>query len=246
MIDDYQKKRSAKKKTMGNNASSSSSSLLPLPPSVDLREYHCFPYPSAYDQKDEGTCVAQAISTALTCAQRNQNLNVLDSKYYDADSIFASAVAGSSQKNDEQQQQRRELREGITFDEGIRTVRPEIRSHHSVHISVANFKYVLAEKGLPIVLGFALTTEMYAWQERLKNFGGPSSSRALVLPFSPRDAHHIEGYHCVLVVGYDDALGAFVVRNSWGKQWGDEGHFLYPYDLIANKTITLDAVVIET
>jgi len=37
------------------------------------------------------------------------------------------------------------------------------------------------------------------------------------------------GGHAVLVVGYDDAKGCYIVRNSWGASWGDQGYFYLPY-----------------
>lgn len=32
-----------------------------------------------------------------------------------------------------------------------------------------------------------------------------------------------EGGHCVAIVGYDDAMGAWIVKNSWGTSWGMSG-----------------------
>ena len=37
------------------------------------------------------------------------------------------------------------------------------------------------------------------------------------------------GYHAVLVVGYDDANGCFIAKNSWGKGWGEGGFFRIAY-----------------
>jgi C1A family cysteine protease len=34
------------------------------------------------------------------------------------------------------------------------------------------------------------------------------------------------------VVGYRDAGGSFIVRNSWGPQWGRGGYFLLPYEYV--------------
>jgi C1A family cysteine protease len=47
-----------------------------------------------------------------------------------------------------------------------------------------------------------------------------------------------EGGHAVLAVGYDDRLrirsdrGAFLVRNSWGADWGDGGYGWLPYSYL--------------
>jgi hypothetical protein len=37
------------------------------------------------------------------------------------------------------------------------------------------------------------------------------------------------GAHAVSVVGYDDALQAFIVKNSWGSGWGEAGYFMIAY-----------------
>ena len=52
--------------------------------------------------------------------------------------------------------------------------------------------------------------------------------------------------HAVMAVGYDDehkitnlkcnlsTKGALLIRNSWGKQWGDSGYGWLPYDYVLN------------
>lgn len=38
------------------------------------------------------------------------------------------------------------------------------------------------------------------------------------------------GGHATCVIGYDDDIGAFLVRNSWGKEWGDNGYSWLSYE----------------
>jgi len=37
------------------------------------------------------------------------------------------------------------------------------------------------------------------------------------------------GGHCVCVVGYNDAGGYWICKNSWGDGWGDDGFFRIAY-----------------
>jgi C1A family cysteine protease len=39
----------------------------------------------------------------------------------------------------------------------------------------------------------------------------------------------LAGGHCVALVGYDDALGCWIAKNSWGPSWGDGGFFRIGY-----------------
>jgi C1A family cysteine protease len=38
------------------------------------------------------------------------------------------------------------------------------------------------------------------------------------------------GGHAMAVVGYDDDKEHFIIRNSWGEDWGDNGYTYYPYE----------------
>jgi len=42
------------------------------------------------------------------------------------------------------------------------------------------------------------------------------------------------GAHAVLIVGYDDAGQYFVVKNSWGTGWGENGFFKIAYSQVTN------------
>ncbi len=40
------------------------------------------------------------------------------------------------------------------------------------------------------------------------------------------------GNHAIVVVGYDDALGCWICRNSWSQDWGESGNFRIVYSQI--------------
>lgn len=45
-----------------------------------------------------------------------------------------------------------------------------------------------------------------------------------------------EGYHAALIVGYDDAGQYFIVKSSFGTDWGEEGYFRIAYSEIGTET----------
>jgi C1A family cysteine protease len=67
-----------------------------------------------------------------------------------------------------------------------------------------------------------------------------------IIPF-PSNTERYEGGHSVLIVGYDDdkvsindrdgntATGCFLIRNSWGEDWGDYGYGWIPYQFFRPK-----------
>ena len=61
---------------------------------------------------------------------------------------------------------------------------------------------------------------------------------------------HVWGYvlgnHAVLVVGWDDADQCFIVKNSWGPDWGEDGYFRIAYSELEGDTqFASNAVAIE-
>jgi C1A family cysteine protease len=92
--------------------------------------------------------------------------------------------------------------------------------------------------GLPAMFGFTVYSSITQ---------ASSDGR---IPF-PEKGDRVEGGHAVVAVGYDDNLeirhkasdattrGAFLIRNSWGTGWGDEGYGWLPYDYVL-KDLALD------
>jgi C1A family cysteine protease len=45
----------------------------------------------------------------------------------------------------------------------------------------------------------------------------------------PLPDEQLLGYHAVVCVGFNNTLGCWLMRNSWGTSWGKKGYFYLPY-----------------
>ena len=79
-------------------------------------------------------------------------------------------------------------------------------------------------KGLPVIFGMMVPKSFYLID----------SSGEMKMPAKnePR-----LGGHALLVVGYDDDKNIFIVRNSWGKEFGDKGYCYIPYEFFTSTFI---------
>lgn len=100
--------------------------------------------------------------------------------------------------------------------------------------TLREMKQCLTE-GYPIVFGYMV----------YESFEDPIVTTTGVMRMPRRDQRSrvIErslGGHAVLAVGYDDDKQHFIIRNSWGEEWGDKGYFYMPYDYISNPYLADD------
>lgn len=90
--------------------------------------------------------------------------------------------------------------------------------------------------GFPFMLGFQV----------FESFMSEEVAKTGEMPL-PMEGEKIVGGHAVLAVGYDDARQSFIIRNSWGGDWGIDGYFHMPYEFIdsqyAGDFVTLRASV---
>jgi C1A family cysteine protease len=61
-----------------------------------------------------------------------------------------------------------------------------------------------------------------------------------IIPMPDVNNEQLQGGHCMLMVGYDDSKQTFIVRNSWGEIWGDNGYCYIPYAYLADNTLCSD------
>lgn len=61
----------------------------------------------------------------------------------------------------------------------------------------------------------------------------------------PTQSEAMYGGHAVTIVGYDDVKQCFKIQNSWGVNWGDNGYFYMPYEMVISTNDCFDFWCIE-
>lgn len=56
----------------------------------------------------------------------------------------------------------------------------------------------------------------------------------------PKSSEELLGGHAIVCVGYDDAKGVWIMRNSWGVSWGMKGYFTLPYAYLLDANLADD------
>jgi hypothetical protein len=56
----------------------------------------------------------------------------------------------------------------------------------------------------------------------------------------PLPDSQIQGGHAVLICGYNDNTKMFILRNSWGNSWGNEGYGYIPYKYLLDPNLAGD------
>jgi C1A family cysteine protease len=85
------------------------------------------------------------------------------------------------------------------------------------------------DSGFPFVFGF--TVYDYFESAEMEKTG------ILKMPTANES---VLGGHAVCAVGYDPAKKLFLVRNSWGTSWGQQGYFWMPFDYMTNRDLSDD------
>jgi C1A family cysteine protease len=103
----------------------------------------------------------------------------------------------------------------------------QITSYHRI-VTLQEMKMCLAE-GYPFVFGFTV----------YESFESPAVAKSGRLNL-PKLSEKSLGGHAVMAAGYDDATKRFLIRNSWGADWGMKGYFTIPYAYLDNRNLSDD------
>jgi C1A family cysteine protease len=218
-------------------------SVANLPALVDLRPK----MPPVYDQGQIGSCTANAIGGAIEYEHVKQfNTDLMPSRlfiYYNERAIEGTVKEDS----------------GANIRDGIKSVNtqgvcPEnlwpynikkfktkpSKTCYSLALKDKALKYAVVSQdlnsmksvlasGFPIVGGFTV----------YESFESAEVAKTGMVPTPGKD-EQILGGHAVMIVGYDDSKGCFIVRNSWSNTWGLSGYCYMPYAYWTNPDLASD------
>jgi C1A family cysteine protease len=217
--------------------------LKKLPKKMDLRRA-C---PPVYDQGQLGSCTANAIGGAIQFELMKQKAAAFVPSrlfiYYN-ERVMENTVNSDSGA---------QIRDGIKSvnQQGVcpephwpyninefaqkpysscytEALKHQVLSYHRVNRDINQMKGCLAD-GYPFVFGFTV----------YDSFEGAAVAKTGVLNL-PKKGEKVVGGHAVMAVGYDDAGGRFIVRNSWAADWGQKGYFTMPYQYLLNSNLADD------
>lgn len=99
----------------------------------------------------------------------------------------------------------------------------KLAGHENLSINSYDFKYVLSQENSPIVIS------AYYFDNCWGNIANLNSG---VWNGYCNGSGYSDKAHAMVIIGYDDykAGGAFLVQNSWGSNWGDNGYFWIRYN----------------
>lgn len=221
-----------------------------LPRKVDLRPL-CQP---AYDQGALNSCTSNAIAGALAYDLVKQRVRsrftpsrlfiyfnervIEDRAAYDAGARLRNGIKAVA-KHGAPPESMWPYDEPRFADRPPAKVYDRAAKHRALEYkrlsqNLAQFKGCLAA-GYPFVFGFSV----YA------SFVGKRTEKTGVMQL-PRSSEGHAGGHAALVVGYDDASERFIVRNSWGPDWGQRGYFTAPYAFLTEPDYSRDFWTIRT
>jgi C1A family cysteine protease len=215
-----------------------------LPPRVNLTPV-C---PPVYNQGQLGSCTANSIGAAVEFEQMKQKLaDVFEPSrlfiYYNERAMEGTVDSDSGAQ----------IRDGIksVAKQGVcaeplwpyQIEKFRARPPKKCYDAALGHRVVLYQRlvptlnqlraclasGYPFVFGFTV----------YESFESPTVTKTGHASM-PGPAEPAIGGHAVMAVGYEDSKQWFVLRNSWGPNWGMHGYFTLPYTYLIDSQLADD------
>jgi len=216
------------------------SGIAELPPKVDLRPFMT----KVEDQRQTNSCSANATAGAYEYLMKRHlgeggydvsrmfmyfnGRSIGGGEIEDQGAALGDVIAGLQQAGACSEQtwpfdEKRVNEEPVSeaFDEASQFLVEDVQQ---IPTELDAWKSALA-MGSPIIFG-------------LKLFGSFDKQRKPGLvpaPTKSEAGRADHGGHAMLCVGYSDSDKVFIVRNSWGESWGDNGYCYIPYAYVMNE-----------
>jgi C1A family cysteine protease len=215
-----------------------------LPKAVDLRKG----LPPVYDQGNINGCTANAIAAAVEFDEIHQGMKdrFIPARLF----IYYNERAREGTVDKDAGGQ---IRDGIKSIAGLGAPHEEMWPYEVKLVTVKpkSLCYTQAKRyrtvsyfrmmhhldelksclasGFPFVFGIKVYASFVG--QRVANTG---------IVEMPKKGEKVAGLHAVLACGYDDSTNRFLVRNSYGADWGLEGYFTIPYTYLLDPKLAHD------
>jgi Papain family cysteine protease len=214
----------------------SRSKQIPVPETGDLRSL----MPPVWQQLTIGSCVSHGVCAVL---QYVRAVNGLEQKYPLDPSRLFNYYFGRLLEGTIDQDSGLTIRTGIkaavkygipkaalwpyditkfkeppTNEARVAAFQHVVFEYRRVILNASSFLQALAA-GHPIIIGSTI----------YESFQSDEVERTGIVPM-PNKREWMVGGHCMVIVGWNTTTRKFLVRNSWGTDWGLEGHCWVPYD----------------
>lgn len=218
-----------------------------LPKSADLKKY----FPPIKNQGEQGACSSFSLTSVFEYFINNethQNDDMSEAYvYYNAREIqgdtsideganLYNVIRGMAAKGVC-------LEELCPYDSSVFDKRPSDEAYEDgkehtvttakdIPVSVESVKSAIND-GYPVVGCFRIF-------ESLQD----NTSGYIPMPTDNERNSEEEKFHAMVICGYNDKHGHFIVRNSWGTDFGDKGYCYLPYSYLRDSDLTRYAVAI--
>ena len=218
-----------------------------LPHLIDLRPL----FPAAYDQGQLGSCVLNAIAGVTEYDLKKESLpDFMPSRLF---MYYNTRVIEKTVKSDSGCAIRDAVKSinslGVCDEElwPYKICKFKTKPSNSCYTSALNDRAVKYQAvtqslydmkstlagGYPFVIGISV----------YESFESDEVAKTGIVPMPGQDEGMMGG-HGLAVAGYDDSKQAFIVRNSWGVNWGLSGYCYIPYAYLTNPNLSSDFWVI--